>query len=163
MPNPRDSRNDLNSSHFGRCPVSGKVKWADKKTAKTQVRRLISSGKAKTDVTHYHCDHCGFYHVGTKTVYGKTASREAHRSIKQDTVNTFGKGKQVEFVGVFYKPNRFPTTHRYYGRDYQSTVVFKSDILNCGFHLTPREAAIARDKRILEIGLDVPLQILKKK
>jgi hypothetical protein len=44
-----------------------------------------------------------------------------------------------------------------------SRVGFKGIKYECGYHETEREACLARDKKILALGMDKELQILKKR
>lgn len=46
-------------------------------------------------------------------------------------------------------------------RKYSSAVSHKGIKYNCGTHDTAEAAAKARDRKIIEKGLNVPLQILK--
>lgn len=44
---------------------------------------------------------------------------------------------------------------------WKSTVTSKGVKYDCGMFLTQKEAVLSRDKKILGLGLDVKLQILK--
>lgn len=45
---------------------------------------------------------------------------------------------------------------------WESCVTYKKIRYNCGFYDNERDAAKARDKRILAFNMDKPLQILKR-
>lgn len=44
-----------------------------------------------------------------------------------------------------------------------ASVTYKGQKIECGFHEDEREAAKMRDRKILALGLDVKLQVLKPK
>ena len=58
-----------------------------------------------------------------------------------------------KYTGVsFHKPSR----------KWRAEVTENSIKYECGYHDTDRQACIARDKKILALGLKKPLQILKR-
>ncbi len=61
---------------------------------------------------------------------------------------------KIKYTGVQYKKETF---------NYEARVTYQGVIYNCGRHATPREAAIARDRKILEKSLPNKLQVLKPK
>jgi len=47
-------------------------------------------------------------------------------------------------------------------QQFKATVTYQGVTYSCGFWDTPIEAVKARDKKILALNLDVPLQIFRK-
>jgi hypothetical protein len=47
-------------------------------------------------------------------------------------------------------------------KKFRSTVTSKGVLHNCGLWETPRLAAMARDRRILSLGINMKLQVYKK-
>lgn len=47
-------------------------------------------------------------------------------------------------------------------QSWQASITVKGIIHNCGFHKDDREAAKSRDMKILRLGLNKPLQVLKR-
>ena len=78
------------SPHSGRCPVTGKAQYKNKKVAKATVRRYAGSQSA------YRCDEvCGYWHVGNPPTPGE--SRERMRKWREM------KAKQAEIIRLgFY-------------------------------------------------------------
>lgn len=58
-----------------------------------------------------------------------------------------------KYIGILYNSNY---------KKFKSKVNHKGITYECGFYDTEREAVLARDKKIIALGLDVKLQILKK-
>lgn len=74
-------------------------------------------------------------------------------------------GSSSQYVGVCYvsKNIRYPEA---VGKWSSSLTVGQTKTgkgVNLGYFDTEREAALARDKKIISLGLDLPLQILKRK
>jgi len=59
-----------------------------------------------------------------------------------------------DFLGV-----RWSSQHK----RWKAGVSYKGVRYEAGYHLEQREAVLARDKKIIALGLNVKLQILKKK
>jgi len=59
-----------------------------------------------------------------------------------------------DFVGV-----RWSSQHQ----RWKAGFTYKKVRYECGYYTDQREAVLARDKRIIQLGLDIKLQILKKK
>jgi hypothetical protein len=76
-----------------------------------------------------------------------------------------GEARSTEFKGVSFltsRRNRFhaPGT---YTSSIEARITKTGKAIGCGTFNTAREAALARDKKILSLGIDEPLQILKPK
>lgn len=61
---------------------------------------------------------------------------------------------KIKYVGVQYKK---------YTLNYEAKVAYQGIVYNCGRHETKRQAAVARDRKILEKNLPHKLQVLKPK
>ena len=69
---------------------------------------------------------------------------------------------RTDYIGVYFLPDTRHSSAAKSKKPYRAILSVDTEI-SCGYYATAREAAIARDKTILRLGIDRPLQILKKK
>jgi len=66
-----------------RCASTGKMTYTSKKEAKKALKQMRIK-RDYTDTLHvYCCAACGYHHLGTKTIDGKTVGRVAHRRAQE--------------------------------------------------------------------------------
>jgi hypothetical protein len=69
-----------NHRTYGRCKVTDKVCHGSRKDAKHEINKILLRDKTHPTLNAFKCDHCGYFHVGTKTMDGEFRTREDHRN-----------------------------------------------------------------------------------
>lgn len=66
---------------YGRCEKTGKAKLKNRADAKASRKRMEHGKRAHGKMIVYKCEHCDYFHVGSKEMGGVSVSREYHRQV----------------------------------------------------------------------------------